>query len=85
MNVYIKGNGLQQNSVMVPVHCSLMGGLVVDHEVRFHLLILLVATIQVGLGITGKHEKDINSLRTSTLMGDLNNVNESQNHLLQFF
>lgn len=67
MNVYIKGNGLQQKSVMVPVHCSLMGGLVVDHEVRLHQLILSVATIQVGLGISDEHEKDINSLRTSTL------------------
>lgn len=44
-----------------------MGGLVVDHEVRFHLLILSVATIQVGLGIADEHEEDINSLRTSTL------------------
>lgn len=67
MNVYIKGNGLQHNSVMVPVHCSLMGGLVVDHEVRFHPLILSVATVQVGLGIADEHEEDINSLRTSTL------------------
>lgn len=66
---------------MVPVYCRLMGGLA--GRVKGTQLTLSAAHVvgcycTVGLGITGKREKDIlgetNSLRTSTFMNNHNDM-----------